>query len=231
MPRKQTLSVAKADTSVNPFAGISMPDPAKIQAARAKTRAAAGVVGGSGLEHPLLKFSLSGTWELGKEGTTVDASYGNWWVAPNHIGMGFICWKGGKPVDEQMLSWLELADREPLELADMPDHGPYEGARDGWVPQCTVRLRNLKDPTLVADFKTTALGGRQAVEKLIEDTSQRMMEHPDFVIPVIELGGSSYYNNNYGKEIAVPKLTVVDWGSEEGALASQAALTDASDLV
>jgi hypothetical protein len=230
MPRKQTLAV-KDGTAPNPFAGIAMPDPEKIQRARAKTRAASGVVSGGGLEYPLLKFSLSGDWELGQEGVKVDASYGNWAVLPASISFGFICWKGGKPVDEQMMSWIALADNDPIDEANLADHGPYPGNRDGWVPQATVRLANVKDPSVVADFKTTSLGGRQAIDGLVEALSERMMSNPDFAVPVIELGGSSYFNNNYGKDISVPKLIVVDWGNAEGALASQAALTDASDLV
>lgn len=75
------------------------------------------------------------------------------------------------------------------------------------------------DSDEVVSFESGSMGGKNAVQKVIDQVKMKAMSGSDFIFPVVELDSYDYVNNN-GDQVFSPSLNIVQWldaeGNEEG---------------
>lgn len=155
----------------------------------------------------LLKLRKSdGLWVYGKDDIMIgDAALV---VDANAIIMGFVDWKGGKPVGERMA----VVGSDPVLEQDLP---PAQGMK-GWEPQVGMGMIIPADEDVPEDelviYKTTAQGGIEAFNGIFDAMMARAAASKSFN-PRITLSSSSYQHGEYGT-IYKPVFTVVGWEGE-----------------
>jgi hypothetical protein len=169
----------------------------------------ASVAGRSGLPMMTFKREGDGTWAFSQKKTVVeDGSL--WAVSPRSFKRGYICFSdANKVVGEQM---LPVSQPMP-EVGDLPDKG-FE-----WQQQWAVNLKCLSgaDAGTEVTFKTTTVGGIQAVAGLIDAIRDRLNggQHDGKVSPIVHLEKGNYQNPPYGK-IWYPVMAITDWMPLDG---------------
>lgn len=162
-----------------------------------------------------LRFNKFGVWTYGQEGAQV-LEEDRFVAQMNTMSQGWICWKGGRPVDEKM-STISSGVRIPA--AELDDHGPYQSSSEGWKPQVSVMFRNLDNNELL-QYGTTSMGGKNALKGLSSTFVNQLRDGGDN-FPVVQLETDHYMHKTNGK-IFVPVVKVVDWiNPDTGALESQ----------
>ncbi len=134
-----------------------------------------------------------------------------WAVNPSTFMLGVIGWRNGQVVGESMfpITSGQRVDYDALEpIAERP------GTGDGWKEQLTVEMRSMKDGTEVI-FKTSALGGKNALSKLAEAIATQMEENPARPVPVCQLSHETYKHKQYGNT-RNPIFTPMDWVDMQG---------------
>jgi hypothetical protein len=177
----------------------------------------AGIVEGN-----FLKFDgNSGDYTYGSADNSAELEHGTKLaVDMTAYQRGWICWKEGEVVDQNMVNIL---DGDPPQERDLEDHGPYEtyddGTHDGWSSQHEIELRAVEDGTLF-HYKTTSKSGLRALGKLLADFAKAYKSKPG-EYPVIEIGDVTFEpktKKKVGKKHA-PTFKIVEWISTEKFLA------------
>lgn len=164
--------------------------------------------------HVFGKFA-KGTWEIGSD-ARVPGDDEVFALNPFSISAGAICWKGGRPVEEIM---HPVSSGERVNMAALPDHGPYERDGDGWREQSSFQAKSLDNGVEVI-FKGSSGGFNKLRSKLSSEFANRLKTvGPDGALfPVISLSSDSYRHDDYGR-IFTPEVDVVGWATEEQLLA------------
>jgi hypothetical protein len=162
------------------------------------------IAGHSGLPMMTFKRDGGGTWSFG-QGRTVPEPGSRWAVNPLSFKRGFICFDPtNKPAGEHML---------PVNLP-MPDPAELPATGFDWQSQWAANLKCTSGTDAGAEvvFKTTTVGGTQAIAGLIDSVRDRINsgQHGGKVAPIVLLEKGSYQKAEHGK-IYFPILTVVDW--------------------
>jgi hypothetical protein len=161
----------------------------------------------------LLKY-IKGEWVAGKD--KVPIPIGTRMVFNMDTAeRGYVCWKGGKKVDEAMVS---IASGEPQpdrnDLGDL-DEEFWETGNNGKQKdphQFTLRV-SMADPKTgkLYSYSATTGGGRDAFAHLLDKYGEHADDHPDDH-PVVELGSDSYEHPNRSVgTVLIPMLTLVGW--------------------
>jgi hypothetical protein len=198
-------------------------DPSKISAAAEAAVHQSGVSSYTGED--ILKMTQEGDWVRGMDSAPIPEG-SQWIIHAGSLELGYTCWKGGKPEDEVYRNWITLAEHPLPPLADLPDHGPYTSAMEGWKDGGRAALVSTTDPEDMVQYRPTNYGGRKAIAMKIQEIGQAVSAHPQFLHPIVELRSSSYFNRNYNKDIATPELEVVDWCNDEGQRLSEVGTTE-----
>ena len=164
----------------------------------------------------------NGTWAFGQKKTVVEDD-SIWAVNPQTFKRGFICFDdNNKVIGEQLLP----VSKPMPEVAELPDNG-FE-----WQQQWAVNMKCLSgaDAGIEVAFKTTTVGGIQAVAGLIEAVRDRLNggQHDGKVSPIVHLEKDSYPHEP-AREDLVPcdgdhRLDAAD-RSDDGAYVAAAAAT------
>lgn len=154
---------------------------------------------------------VKGTWEIGASGEA-PASDERFAVNPLSIQKGAICWKEGRPADEVMYA---ISDGEEIDLASLPDHGPYKKDGDGWSEQAAVGVRSLTTGTDIV-LKGSSRGFLQMIYKMSGAFASQVKTEgiKGDVIPIVMLTGEDYKHADYGK-VFVPLMDIVAWGNDK----------------
>jgi hypothetical protein len=185
---------------------------ASMQAFRNSTpRSSGGAVG-------YMKFS-KGDWSFGKDETPLDLE-GLYLLHPSSLMHGWICWRNGSLFHEVLLPFTQQL---PLEssLKEAPEPAPDSDDQPGYQHQMAFQVVAIegKQAGQQFTFKTGTVGGRGAVDRVVEVLMARMDDVEALggaggIYPVLEFGVDSYKHKTRGK-IFVPVITVVGWSTNE----------------
>jgi len=157
---------------------------------------------------PLLRFTRDGTWVVGVNNEPVsDGTQAL--VHLDKLRAGYVAWKAGRPVGEEMRSLLLEGPVDPSSL-------PPVDAPRGWEPQIAIGM-TLLDDGLEVEFKSSSVGGRQAFASLLKAIYRQRLENQDEIVPVVSLTKGQYTHPDYGV-VYTPRLVVVDWNKLPGVL-------------
>ena len=162
---------------------------------------------------PILKMTKAGQWVSGSDNDPLEDHEAAF--AMHTFERGYVCWKGGEIVDEQMVL---VSSGEPVPREeDLPDHGPYDADQDGWAGTASIQLRLLKtDEELL--YRPSSRGGLNALAGLARRYATKRQQQPN-VLPVVRLESKSYQHAQYG-ETFNPVLRVIDWREEPDLIAA-----------
>ena len=162
----------------------------------------------------LLKLRRTdGRWCFGKDDIEVEDG-AELVVDANATAIGFVDWKGGRPVGEHMA----VVGQDTVNAADLP---PAQGP-NGWEDQVALGMTvlNGEDEGEMVLYKTNNQGGIEAFNTLFDAMTARAAAGKSFN-PVITLASTSYTHPEYGK-IYKPVFEVTRWmGSEVEAVEDQ----------
>lgn len=155
-------------------------------------------------DKPWLKMTKAGRWIYGPAEIEPDADE-LWAINPKSIKVGFIGWKGGEVVGEQMFPFLSGNRVDPDTLE------PIVSSKndDGWKEQKSVELKSLDDGVEVL-FRTSSKGGMSAFADLGTALAEQIAADPSHPVPVVKLSSDSYKHKQYG-EIFTPIFEIVEW--------------------
>ncbi len=159
----------------------------------------------------LLRLSREGVWMYGQENIEVEEE-SQWAVNPYSIHHGLVCWGVGEILGEVMVPFTQAA---PMKQ-DMPEH-TYTDPKSkktvdaDWTVQLAVQMKCIsgEDAGTQVLYKVNSVGGRRALQALIDEISQNLADEPEKPIAVITFGADHYTHKQYGK-IYTPILEVLD---------------------
>jgi hypothetical protein len=111
---------------------------------------------------------------------------------------GLVRWQDKKVVDRRM---GRIRDRFKLTREELP-------ADEDWQPQCVLPLEDPETGTFVA-FVSGSVGGRIAIEKLINTAAQMVKSGKGDLTPTIKIGVSNFTSPVYG-EVPCPAFEIVN---------------------
>jgi hypothetical protein len=182
-----------------------------MQAFRKSTpRASGGAVG-------YLKFS-KGDWSFGKDDAPLDLE-GLYVMHPQSLMHGWICWRDGALFKEYLLPFTQELPHEST-LAEAPEPKPDSDDQPGYQHQMAFQIVAIegKQKGQQFTFKTGTVGGRTAVDKMVDALMARMDDveatGEGGIYPVLEFATDSYKHKTRGK-IFVPMINIVGWSTNE----------------
>lgn len=117
---------------------------------------------------------------------------------------GYICWKGGRPVDKRMAGPRDPRIAEP----DMNEHGPFnEKNGEGWSKARSMAARSLENGEEI-EFTVNTKSGVAVIADLHKEIRDRLRE-TDEVWPVITFGMEEF--EAQGNRNFKPTLNVIAW--------------------
>ena len=153
-----------------------------------------------------------GDWFRGRDNTLINGS--QWAARPDWMVQGHERWWDGRITDYRVgfvadgylpLSREALGD-DDKDLWEVWNHG-----RDPWQLKFTLPLFNQVSGEQ-AIYQTDMMGGKDCLSTLLQAFADRVDAHPadNAVLPVVELGTSSYHHEARGK-IYIPTLDIITW--------------------
>jgi hypothetical protein len=168
---------------------------------------------GGGERKTLMKMTKQdGSFSYGREETQVERG-SEWAINPFEVKRGLVAWapagsSGKKKLGEIMVN------------ATMPQPGIPTGSQVDpslWEEQFSLDMKCMggRDDGMEAVFKTSSIGGRDAVADLLNLIAARAASGKETVVPVIVLESTSYQHRDYGK-IYKPHFRVLRWVDMNG---------------
>lgn len=163
-----------------------------------------------------------GVYEVGQDkyDLTDDELY---LVDTSSFTTGWVCWKGGRPVDKRVYSIY--AQQPPM--PDLSEHGPFDTNRgEGWYQSKGFTARSVEDGVQI-EFSTNSKSGVSSVAQLSGAVAERITEN-ESSWPVIQFHRDKFSaqgNTNYK-----PLFPVVGWVSDE-VLAAVAEMESIEDMM
>lgn len=175
---------------------------------------------------PYLRMQKDGTWVYGQEDTEVEPG-STWAINIFSFRHGYSSWTD-HPKDPRTNKQPKNEKVGEVMVA-MTDHKPSKNTLDDtgweWRDQVSVQLKCMsgEDKGEQVLYNTTALGGTNAIAKLIEAIQKQLIDDDGHPVPVIELQSDSYNHTQWGKTY-FPIMNIVGWVSLDGEeMAEQAA--------
>lgn len=133
----------------------------------------------------------------------------------NTLKKGFICWKGGKPVEQKMVL-VTSGERMPVK-DELTDHGPYTVEGEGWAEQLGVQVINPADGTTM-ELNLSNRSGITALTQLAQAYGTKrkfnMDDDGSYKVPVVEISARSFTLKNAPGKKWAPNFEIVAWISE-----------------
>lgn len=164
-----------------------------------------------------MKFS-KGDWSFGKDDAPLDLE-GAYILHPQTLMHGWICWRGGSLFHEVLIPFTQQLPLEDT-LKPAPTPSPDSDDQPGYQHQMAFQVVAVegKQEGLQLTFKTGTVGGRSAVDKVVDTLLARMDDveatGEGGIFPVLQFGVDSYKHKTRGK-IFVPLIEVVGWSTNE----------------
>ena len=154
--------------------------------------------------NPFLRLLKSGEWVYSAE--DIEVQEGSLWAINTHsLSEGYAAWgaRGVGLLGEGMAPMTGT----PVLLADLPEVDAKYKKQVGFLLCCT----NGDDKGTQVLYKTTAIGGLKAVNKLVQAIIEQVEVDPEHIMPLVELEMSSYKHSDYGKTYT-PVFSIREWG-------------------
>lgn len=164
-----------------------------------------------------LKFS-KGDWSFGKSDEAIDPD-GAWIIHPQSLMHGWICWRDGKLFKETLVPFTQTLPAE-TSMPEAPEPSPDSDDQPGYQLQMSMQVVAVegKQAGTQLTFKTATVGGRSAMDALVDEVLARMDDveatGEGGVYPVVQFSVDSYKHKTRGK-IFVPLISVVGWSTNE----------------
>lgn len=159
-----------------------------------------------------LSFSgKTGAYALGKDKVGMDPA-DIYIIEPMMFLAGWICWKGGKPVER--IEWSFFSGKSVPE-ADLKDHSPYNTkAGEGWFDLLGFGCLSVDGAKTAIKFSSNAVSAKNAISDLIEEikTRSRAGEPP---LPAIQFDCEQF--EAQGQKNWKPVFTVDTWMTRDQA--------------
>jgi len=170
---------------------------------------------------PYLRFLQDGNWVFGQDNEEVlteDLAA----INTLSIRTGWSCWtdRPGKGVKNENLgeSMVPLGS-DPLTRETLPVHRDPKNnnAVCEWRAQISADVKFLSGPHkgTQVHYKTTSIGGINAMRVLVDQIILQVDEDPGNIVPVVHLDGDHYNHKAYGRTYT-PVFRVVDWIPMDG---------------
>lgn len=174
---------------------------AAIVGNKVNTQGPTGGIGG------FLKFDFeSGSYSYGRDGD--DVTDDSILINTRTISHGWTLWADGKvqksyaPFTQDLPApMLPVAGKQPSESRAFQGNFWDEGA-----------------PGPALTFETNSYGGRQAVNRLIEQIAAQAVKDPVHLFPLVKLKSEFYVAKAYGRVIHNPVFEIVGWADADGKL-------------
>ena len=155
-----------------------------------------------------LRLHKGGFFVYGADDTEVEEN-SQWAVNPHSFALGFIAWQSegtGKPLGEEMRSITD----DPVVLTNLPQ------VAGEWTQQVSMQLMCVsgEDTGTEVIFKASSKGGINGFNDFLNQVLINLKANTgsDKVVPVIELGVTSYKHPQYGK-IYTPVFKIKSWST------------------
>lgn len=170
---------------------------------------------------PFLRMEKDGVWVYGADDTQVEEG-SRWAVNPFSLEHGYACWTR-HPESERKKNEL-LGERMVPMNTKKPDKTTLPQYAFDWTDQYSFKLRctNGADEGQEVLFKTTSVGGTNAVNALIAAIMKQLDLDAGHPVPVLDLSNDSYNHKDWGKTY-IPVFNVMSWATMEGEAAAPAA--------
>lgn len=166
---------------------------------------------------PFLRLQGDGTWVYSAENIEVEPG-SRWAVNPFSLMHGWVAWtdRPGKQANEivgEVMVSMQSALPPEAELAKVD--GTADNAH--WAQQLSFQMKctNGEDAGEQVLYKTTSVGGMNAMKKIINAIMQQLDVDTDHPVPLIELKVDSYMHKKWGKTFT-PIFDVKAWASLDG---------------
>lgn len=166
---------------------------------------------------PYLRLQTDGNWVFSAENIEVEPG-SRWAVNPFSLMHGWVAWtdRPGKQANE-IVGEVMVAMTSPLP----PEHDlrDVSGTNDNanWAQQLSFQLKctNGEDVGEQVLYKTTSVGGMNAMKKIIGAIMTQLDKDDQHPVPVIELKTDHYMHKKWGKTYT-PIFDIVAWASLDG---------------
>jgi len=173
-----------------------------------------------------LSFSgKTGRYALGKNKDDMDPE-DTYLVEPMSLLAGWVCWKGGKPVER--LEWSFFGGRAIAE-EDLKDHGPYNTkAGEGWADLLGFGCLSLDGEDVNVKFSSNTVSAKNAMSDLIEEIKSRSRRREP-ALPLIHFDKEQF--EAQGQTNYKPKFVVETWVTRDQASLFFEGIFSADDLL
>jgi hypothetical protein len=156
---------------------------------------------------PFLRLEKgTGIWVYGPRSTEVEEN-SLWAINPTTFEIGWVAWRGGKPVGKKMRPILQ-----PNILAsELPDVGAEWQENVQFDLQCVYG----EDVDTVVTYTSNSGGGREAFSDTMTAFLKQAETDPERIVPVVEMKSEWYMHAEYGR-IYKPVFEVKKWMSFGG---------------
>lgn len=160
---------------------------------------------------PFLRLLKDGDWVYGQE--NIEVEKGSYWAVNTFaLRHGWVSWTDNPGNQKnEIVGEVMVPMTQPLPPQNsLPDTGWP------WTQQLEIQLKCTtgEDTGQQVRFKTTSVGGMNAMSKLIDEIMKQLDRDPDRPIPVIELQTDSYPHKKWGKTY-IPIFDIVKWVSPD----------------
>lgn len=180
---------------------------------------------------PFLRLLKSGKWVYGRDNTEVEAD-SLWAIHPATLKHGWVCWTDYDKADKkknEIVGEVMVPMTQPLpDQLRLPDTGRWNGQ---WTQQLSfiVACVSGEDVGTQVLYKTTSVGGMNAVSELIDAIMKQLDKDGANPVPVVLLEVDSYNHATWG-ETMVPIFDIQKWASlEDTELPDEEALQQEAD--
>jgi hypothetical protein len=182
---------------------------------------------GSGSSVTYLSFSgKTGSYALGRDRTDVTDDV-LWILEPKSVIEGWICWKGGKPVDR--VEWSTYNKAAAVDEVDLKDHGPYNTKTgEGWQRALGFGCISTDGAATSVQFITNSVSGRNAISDLLAELVRRMTSGSPS-LPIFGFGAESF--TAQGATNYKPKFLIPGWATRAEVAAFLAGEISLDELV
>lgn len=168
-----------------------------------------------------LRFLQDGNWVFGQENEEVlpsDMAA----INPMSLKTGWSCWtdrpgKGAK--NENLGEHMVALGGDAVGKHELPEkRDPKNGDKAcDWREQVSIDVKFLSGPHKgkQVHYKTTSLGGINALHALIDQIKLQLDEDPENIVPVVSLDGDHYNHKSYGRTYT-PVIRIKSWVSIDG---------------
>jgi hypothetical protein len=144
----------------------------------------------------------------------------SWAVNPLSIQHGYVAWTRHGGDAKNSIAGEVMApifEAKPAKPGPADGEWPYEEQRS-----MGLKCLDGDDEGTEVVYKTNSRGGMRAMDELLAALQGHLQQDPRFPCPVLQLDADHYQHPKHGR-IWIPILTVADWATMTGDLASEAA--------